>query len=102
MHIAPDIRQQSLEEAFANLNRARVSRMVLASQYKQSSVDKAKGIHTKVSKSYKRQMELFDNTIAKIEELITKAKGYQEKATLLHNELVNVETHLDEHGEPLF
>ena len=91
IHIAPDIRKQTLEEAQENINKKRVQRLILANQYKQTVTDKAKNIWVKDGSRFDKQAGLLANQLDKIAEQIEKAEKRLQMLSEIHNGLVAVE-----------
>ena len=71
-----DIRTQTIQEAEVDIQRKRVSRLILVQKHQQKVADKADKIISTKLKQFQRKTELFNNNIAAINERIQKAEKY--------------------------
>lgn len=91
IYIAPDIRQQKLEDAEDFINAKRVNRMIMAEKHRQTITEKAVKLHGKAAEKFNRQVQLFDNAMEKLVVTIEKMDERLARMAELHAELNNLE-----------
>lgn len=96
---APDIRKQKLEDVESFIEQKRVSRLVMATKFSQTQLEKFKKIHSKDAERFRKQAALIEKAMERVQEAIEKLQERLNKLNELHTTLCNTEGAIsDEEG----
>ncbi len=91
IYLAPNIRNQLLEDWQEFIDKKRVERLVLLSKHQETLLNKAKIAEGRQQEKLNKQANTVINAANKLEEHIAKFTEKVEKFAELNNELINIE-----------
>lgn len=88
---SPDIRRQTLDQAAANIQQKRVSRLMAAMKVQNTLKERAAKIHAKDLERFAKQSEIVNRWLEKATEAIDKAHASLGRLNEINHGLVNAE-----------
>lgn len=95
IYIAPDIRNQTIEDAEAFISKKRVKRLIMYQKLQTIRAEKAGKARDGENQRFIKRAEMVESALSKIEDSIFRAEAQLEKLRDINSSLTNIENEID-------